>query len=376
MGKRKQREKAAGEAFTEALFGAAATTANKADESLFFVDNAATETKAKKARRLKAARKGENVAPTEAAIARKLANQRAKRPAYHATASKAAVVESAARASFRASRAGPAAAPEAEIEADLWADEGAGPDPNDWTAAPYKNPHKKSKRPTRRIALPAPEPGQSYNPSIAAQQALVRVAVDIETKKQEKIAEDAAWWARRAAIQNQPYVPENTLLDESSDDDEGGAHGESFLAKQTSRERMTRARRNRQRRRVQAEGEKRGKDSAKKTRIELEDIKALRKGVAAKEREDVATRAAVAKAKAETPIVAAPTEPPLVPLLDELTDSLRSNRAVKAGNVIGDLAKAMAAAHAPTKRSQPKKQRRVKYRGAKIINRYRKPWIQ
>ena len=40
------------------------------------------------------------------------------------------------------------------------------------------------------------------------------------------------------------------------------------------------------------------------------------------------------------------------------------------------LAKAMGAAHAPSKRAEPKKQRRVKYRGAKVLNRYRKPWIQ
>ena len=51
--KRKAREAAITEQFSEALFGAEARVAAKPDADLFFVDNASTETKSKRARRMK-----------------------------------------------------------------------------------------------------------------------------------------------------------------------------------------------------------------------------------------------------------------------------------------------------------------------------------
>ena len=62
--------------------------------------------------------------------------------------------------------------------------------------------------------------------------------------------------------------------------------------------------------------------------------------------------------------------PPAVARADELTDALRSNKATRATGV-ADLHAALAAAHRPVKRAQPKKQRKLKYRGARLLNRYR-----
>ena len=58
-----------------------------------------------------------------------------------------------------------------------------------------------------------------------------------------------------------------------------------------------------------------------------------------------------------------------MPLLDDLTGALRSNKALRAGAVLAAAHAGLAALHKPTKRAAPKKQRRVKYRGAKVIAR-------
>ena len=60
----------------------------------------------------------------------------------------------------------------------------------------------------------------------------------------------------------------------------------------------------------------------------------------------------------------------LVARAAELTDALRSNKATRATGV-ADLHAALAAAHRPAKRAQPKKQRKLKYRGARLLKRYR-----
>ena len=80
--------------------------------------------------------------------------------------------------------------------------------------------------------------------------------------------------------------------------------------------------------------------------------------------------AAKAREKARPPKAVPRTAPPAVARADELTDALRSNKATRATGV-ADLHAALAAAHRPAKRAQPKKQRKLKYRGARLLNRYR-----
>ena len=80
--------------------------------------------------------------------------------------------------------------------------------------------------------------------------------------------------------------------------------------------------------------------------------------------------AAKAREKARPPKAVPRTAPPAVARADELTDALRSNKATRATGV-ADLHAALAAAHRPVKRAQPKKQRKLKYRGARLLNRYR-----
>lgn len=397
--KRKAREAAITEQFSEALFGAEARVAAKPDADLFFVDNASTETKSKRARRMKIVKEKTSQGPVEVALVRKLAKEEAKMPAHHVSARVAARADRVAKKAARGGKSMPV--PEEKAAAavptnDIWGDESDDGDDgdDDWTATRARadgfavkpkgsgasKKQKKESTLAKKYAKKATSEaleGQSYNPSLAAQQKLVAKAVAIETKRVDKIESEKAWREERKRKQLEPTV---VIPDSDSDDDDADADpmelGASFLAGQTARERLSQARRNRMKRRRQVEHEIRQKKEQKALKTDLYNLKGVEKKVNKKELADKLKKKAVEKAKIENPVVKEATEPPLVPLLDELTDNLRSNKAIKAGNVLDAMHKALADAHKPEKRAAPKKQRKVKWRGAKIINRYRKPWIQ
>ena len=76
---RQRRERAVGEAVAAARLGEAARA--HPDASLFFVDDAATETASKRARRA-AKKKVATASPTESALLRKFEQRRKARPAH------------------------------------------------------------------------------------------------------------------------------------------------------------------------------------------------------------------------------------------------------------------------------------------------------
>ena len=98
---RQRRERAVGEAFAAARLGEAARA--HPDASLFFMDDAATETASKRARRA-AKKKVATASPTESALLRKFEQRRKARPGH---------------AGARAPKAAAATAPPME---DLWGD--------------------------------------------------------------------------------------------------------------------------------------------------------------------------------------------------------------------------------------------------------------
>jgi len=323
--KRKQRETVLGEQFSESLFGAAASAAKQSDASLFFVDDGASS---KKPRRESKALRSLS-APTERAIARKLAKKLARaRPAAPAPA--AAALEDDADCQL----------------ADCWADDDAVSD-------------KAKARPSRSAATALA--GQSYNPSLASQQALVAAAVAAEERRVAKLEDDAEWWAerrRKAAAAPAPEVDEES---DEDDEDAGGGTNPHHEAKA----RLTQAARNKRKRRKMAAFAEKEKRAAKARNVEFEGLKKLRKEAA--KNAIVAPKAKKAPApRAAAVAAAAPGE---VPLLDDLTGALRSNKALRAGAVLAAAHAGLAALHKPTKRAAPKKQRRVKYRGAKVIAR-------
>ena len=317
--KRKQRETVLGEQFSESLFGAAASAAKQSDASLFFVDDGASKKPRRESKALRSLS-----APTERAIARKLAKKLARaRPAAPA----------------------PAAAALEDV-ADCWADDDAVSD-------------KAKARPSRSAATALA--GQSYNPSLASQQALVAAAVAAEERRVAKLEDDAEWWAerrRKAAAAPAPEVDEES---DEDDEDAGGGTNPHHEAKA----RLTQAARNKRKRRKMAAFAEKEKRAAKARNVEFEGLKKLRKEAA--KNAIVAPKAKKAPApRAAAVAAAAPGE---VPLLDDLTGALRSNKALRAGAVLAAAHAGLAALHKPTKRAAPKKQRRVKYRGAKVIAR-------
>ena len=317
--KRKQRETVLGEQFSESLFGAAASAAKQSDASLFFVDDGASKKPRRESKALRSLS-----APTERAIARKLAKKLARaRPAAPA----------------------PAAAALEDV-ADCWADDDAVSD-------------KAKARPSRSAATALA--GQSYNPSLASQQALVAAAVAAEERRVAKLEDDAEWWAERRRKAAAAPAPE---VDEESDDDDDDAGG-GTNPHHEAKARLTQAARNKRKRRKMAAFAEKEKRAAKARNVEFEGLKKLRKEAA--KNAIVAPKAKKAPApRAAAVAAAAPGE---VPLLDDLTGALRSNKALRAGAVLAAAHAGLAALHKPTKRAAPKKQRRVKYRGAKVIAR-------
>ena len=379
---RQRRERAVGEAVAAARLGEAARA--HPDASLFFVDDAATETASKRARRA-AKKKVATASPTESALLRKFEQRRKARPAH---------------AGARAPKAAAAAAPPME---DLWGDAADAGAADEWTAAPADGcapaTSLRARRRPRRAASAAAAAGgadasgASYNPSKSSHRALLAEAEAIEAAR--RAAEDAEtdWWAerdrRRLVSEDEDQAESDSESESASESDDDGETGADGARPQKSSRSLKkgRAQRNRMKRaRLQA-FEKRQRDEGKRQRAAFDGLKRLRRELDEREAEAVlgsvvlwATHhltprpqpqaAAKAREKARPPKAVPRTAPPAVACADELTDALRSNKATRATGV-ADLHAALAAAHRPAKRAQPKKQRKLKYRGARLLNRYR-----
>ena len=379
---RQRRERAVGEAVAAARLGETARA--HPDASLFFMDDAATETASKRARRA-AKKKVATASPTESALLRKFEQRRKARPAH---------------AGARAPKAAAAAAPPME---DLWGDAADAGAADEWTAAPADGcapaTSLRARRRPRRAASAAAAAGgadasgASYNPSKSSHRALLAEAEAIEAAR--RAAEDAEtdWWAerdrRRQVSEDEDEAESDSESASESESDDGGENGADGARPQKSSRSLKkgRAQRNRMKRaRLQA-FEKRQRDEGKRQRAAFDGLKRLRRELDEREAEAVlrgvvlwATHhltprpqpqaAAKAREKARPPKAVPRTAPPAVARADELTDALRSNKATRATGV-ADLHAALAAAHRPAKRAQPKKQRKLKYRGARLLNRYR-----
>ncbi len=375
---RQRRERAVGEAVAAARLGEAARA--HPDASLFFMDDAATETASKRARRA-AKKKVATASPTESALLRKFEPRRKARPGH---------------AGARAPKAATVRAPPME---DLWGDAADAGAADEWTAAPTDGcapaTSLRARRRPRRAASAAAAAGgadasgASYNPSKSSHRALLAEADAIEAAR--RAAEDAEtdWWAerdRRRQVSEDEDEAESDSESESASESETGADG-ARPQKSSRSLKKGRAQRNRMKRaRLQA-FEKRQRDEGKRQRAAFDGLKRLRRELDEREAEAVlggvvlwATHhltprpqpqaAAKAREKARPPKAVPRTAPPAVARADELTDALRSNKATRATGV-ADLHAALAAAHRPAKRAQPKKQRKLKYRGARLLNRYR-----
>ena len=231
------------------------------------------------------------------------------------------------------------------------------------------------RRSPQLAAAGADASGASYNPSKSSHRALLAEAEAIEAAR--RAAEDAEtdWWAerdrRRLVSEDEDEDQaesdsESESASESDDDGETGADG-ARPQKSSRSLKKGRAQRNRMKRaRLQA-FEKRQRDEGKRQRAAFDGLKRLRRELDEREAEAAAAKA---REKARPPKAVPRTAPPAVARADELTDALRSNKATRATGV-ADLHAALAAAHRPVKRAQPKKQRKLKYRGARLLNRYR-----
>ena len=379
---RQRRERAVGEAVAAARLGEAARA--HPDASLFFMDDAATETASKRARRA-AKKKVATASPTESALLRKFEQRRKARPGH---------------AGARAPKAATVRAPPME---DLWGDAADAGAADEWTAAPADGcapaTSLRARRRPRRAASAAAAAGgadasgASYNPSKSSHRALLAEAEAIEAAR--RAAEDAEtdWWAerdrRRQVSEDEDEAESDSESASESESDDGGENGADGARPQKSSRSLKkgRAQRNRMKRaRLQA-FEKRQRDEGKRQRAAFDGLKRLRRELDEREAEAVlcgvvlwATHhltprpqpqaAAKAREKARPPKAVPRTAPPAVARADELTDALRSNKATRATGV-ADLHAALAAAHRPAKRAQPKKQRKLKYRGARLLNRYR-----
>ena len=384
---RQRRERAVGEAVAAARLGEAARA--HPDARLFFMDDAATETASKRARRA-AKKKVATASPTESALLRKFEQRRKARPAHAGTAA----------AGARAPKAAAAAAPPME---DLWGDAADAGAADEWTAAPADGcapatSLRARRRPWRAASAAAAAggadaSGASYNPSKSSHRALLAEAEAIEAAR--RAAEDAEtdWWAerdrrRQVSEDEDEAESDSESASESESDDDGETGADGARPQKSSRSlKKGRAQRNRMKRaRLQA-FEKRQRDEGKRQRAAFDGLKRLRRELDEREAEAVlcgvvlwATHhltprpqpqaAAKAREKARPPKAVPRTAPPAVARADELTDALRSNKATRATGV-ADLHAALAAAHRPAKRAQPKKQRKLKYRGARLLNRYR-----
>jgi len=279
---RQRRERAVGEAVAAARLGEAARA--HPDASLFFMDDAATETASKRARRA-AKKKVATASPTESALLRKFEQRRKARPAH---------------AGARAPKAAAATAPPME---DLWGDAADAGAADEWTAAPVDGcapaTSLRARRRPRRAASAAAAAGgadasgASYNPSKSSHRALLAEAEAIEAAR--RAAEDAEtdWWAerdrrRQVSEDEDEAESESESASESESDDDGETGADGARPQKSSRSlKKGRAQRNRMKRaRLQA-FEKRQRDEGKRQRAAFDGLKRLRRELDEREAEAV-----------------------------------------------------------------------------------------
>ena len=279
---RQRRERAVGEAVAAARRGEAARA--HPDASLFFMDDAATETASKRARRA-AKKKVATASPTESALLRKFEQRRKARPGH---------------AGARAPKAAAAAAPPME---DLWGDAADAGAADEWSAAPTDGcapaTSLRARRRPRRAASAAAAAGgadasgASYNPSKSSHRALLAEAEAIEAAR--RAAEDAEtdWWAerdrRRQVSEDEDEAESDSESASESESDDGGENGADGARPQKSSRSLKkgRAQRNRMKRaRLQA-FEKRQRDEGKRQRAAFDGLKRLRRELDEREAEAV-----------------------------------------------------------------------------------------
>ncbi len=279
---RQRRERAVGEAVAAARLGEAARA--HPDASLFFMDDAATETASKRARRA-AKKKVATASPTESALLRKFEQRRKARPTH---------------AGARAPKAATVRAPPME---DLWGDAADAGAADEWTAAPVDGcapaTSLRARRRPRRAASAAAAAGgadasgASYNPSKSSHRALLAEAEAIEAAR--RAAEDAEtdWWAerdrRRQVSEDEDEAESDSESASESESDDGGENGADGARPQKSSRSLKkgRAQRNRMKRaRLQA-FEKRQRDEGKRQRAAFDGLKRLRRELDEREAEAV-----------------------------------------------------------------------------------------
>ncbi|KAJ1453669.1 hypothetical protein M885DRAFT_523929 [Pelagophyceae sp. CCMP2097] len=387
--KRAVREKAVGDAFTAGLTSGSTRAASKPDAELFFVDNAATTTDRKAKRRVKAA-KVVGHSKVETLLVGRLADkvvskrtrdasmQMEKKPPGRKAK---AALQRAADAKHVGWQVAVQNAHEPAIGDDLWADD-------EEDAGPYA---KKVKGGASRTQFTRPKalgslggvavPGQSYNPTLEAQQLLVQEGTDILHSKKRQAKEDRKWWEHRAAVSaaNQAALEAGgeAAIDEASDDDaEAEVDEAAGRGPLRQKEKFTKAKRNKMKRAREAEVDLRGRKAVKVLRVDLDHARKIRKELEAETAANEQMRLETEEAKKAT-LAAGPvrTEPRAVGLSDELSGELRSTRAVQnPGSVLLELQQGCKMLHAAVKKVRELKKKRLKYRGAKYIQRYRTPF--
>ncbi|KAJ8603992.1 hypothetical protein CTAYLR_003375 [Chrysophaeum taylorii] len=334
MPKRKDRERVLDSEYGESL--EVKRFAAKRDDELFFVDNAATVPPRTAKRRLKRARNKstETSSKTETVlVARAMAKLLVRRQRDHPL--------------------------QQDVEEDPWASEGGG----------HARPRRWSKSQSLEALGGLAASGQSYNPSLRDHQELIREAVDIETKKIAKQEKTDQWWAARQRPLERSSSSSSTKVDEDV------VH--PYIVNKRPSEPVTRAQRNKHRRAREAEEGKKRVESLKEQRRQLDDSKRIRKQLDREDRERAARRAARPPKKPDEPTI-----PPPVALSDDILASdgtLRKNAALQnPATLLRTFRDSVAVAkHRPPKAViERKKPPRRKYRGAKLLRRYRTPWIE
>lgn len=264
-----------------------------------------------------------------------------------------------------------------ELDDDLWADEGRGEKMK--TKQGRDGRSKRKSTPLEAMGGIATG-GQSYNPKLEEHQDVVGEAVAIESRRLAKLESLENWWQNRLKKLNEEVDEEDDKDDEEEEEEQEEKSGEVLVRRPT--EPVTRTKRNKQRRARAAEAEVRRKERVKSQRRQLDTLKHIRKDIEAEERKLEDRRAKIASEKTSNPRVPEPRAPPHVALSDELLASegtLRKSTSLQTPSTLlrlfrdGDaLAK-----HRPASKlvlKERKKPPRRKFRGAKIIARYRTNW--
>lgn len=344
--KRKARERAIEKEYAENV--AASRLANKEDSDLYFVDTAATLDPRKLAKRAKkAAKQQAQMSKTEMALIDK------------------AVLKLSRRVEVRHDQHPP--------EGDVWADE----------EKEARKAHKELQQRNQRKKLVAAfggvaVGGQSYNPKLEEHQDVLGVAVAIESRRVTRLKECERWWkARRLSC-------EATTEGEGANDEEnedGQAETDCKPVVRRPTEPVTRVQRNKRRRHRVTEAEVQRRRALKAQRRQLDGLKSIQEDLDREERERDSRRAALAASKAAAPR-SEPTEPPQVALSDEILASdgtLRKSTSLKSPATLLHLFRDgdSFTKHLPAKKlsAERKKRPRRKFRGAKLIARYKSHWL-